>query len=731
MFNAKTLAWFLKFHRWLALLLSPVFFAVLISGSILAFKPIVEAGAQARLDVGVLAATLDKVDPQGKASSLSVAADGKSFELRSRRAGTIGRFEMGSGAQLPASGFNIFDTALSLHKNLMLGAGWLVELATYAMVVLIVSGLLLGWPKLRNNLSGWHKGLGWIGLPLVVVTPLTGLLMVLHLGMPRLPAYEAAERALPIAQTLAIAARQTDLSGVTQARTFRRGAVMISAKTDTGTVTHIVSGTGQLVTMTQGPGWVRMLHEGTWAGAFSGVVNFLSASVLMGLLGTGMWAWVRRQRQAKRREQASADPAQTTLVAFASQTGTAAKLAEATAQALRKAGESVVLASLAALQPAELVGFRRTLLIASTTGEGELPDPAQGFIRKLQATPVRGSRFSLLALGDSRYKQFCGGGLKLRSALLAQGAEEFLPTETADGDAFNHWQKWLSKLGQTLGLQEIDSTVPAMAQQLKLELVSRTRLDNPQVSDVCPAWQLRLRVLDAGVAFRPGDLLQIRPNTQAMPRSYSIGSSSLTGTSFIELTVGLHTYTDADGKQASGLASGYLCQELAIGERFEAQLRRHDGFNPPKDVTRPLILIATGAGIAPFPGFLEERKGKLGAGPVWLFFGNRKSQGDFYHRNYFEACRQLRILSRIDTAFSRDEDDHAYIQQRLLEQEGELLRWMNDCNAIIYVCGGAETVGKGVDLALRKILIGQGLPAEETLARWKAEGRLRQDLFSC
>ncbi|MDR3409836.1 MAG: PepSY domain-containing protein [Formivibrio sp.] len=730
MLNKKMITPLIKIHRWLALFLAPVFLLILISGAILAFKPIVQSGSAAALNVPALITSLNKVDPQGQAGMLSVASDGNSFELRSRGAGPNGTFDVVTAAPVQASGFNLFDFALRLHKSLLIGAGGLVEMATYVMVGLVFSGLLMGRPKLRNTVSGWHAGLGWLGLPLVVITPVTGLLMALHLGMPSLPVYESADQPLPIVRTLEIASQQVDLSHLTQARSFRRGAVMLS----TGSATHIVSGSGQLTTSTQGPGWVRMLHEGTWAGAWSGLFSLLSALSLIGLLATGVWGWWRRRRQSQVRSAPSADPANSTLVAYASQTGTAAKLAEATVQALRAAGESAMLVSLAALRPDELVGFGRTLLIASTTGEGELPDPAKAFMQKLSATGVQGSRFSLLALGDKRYSEFCGGGLKLRAALLKQGAEEILPVETVDGDVAARWQSWLGKVGKHLGVKNLASQVLTLDQPVRLRLAVRARLDNPQEKDLQPTWHLRFKPVEPNVVFRPGDLLLISPARDVPARCYSIGSSSLAGDGLIDLTVALHSKTNVEGQIVLGLASNYLCQQLEMGGEITAQLRKHPDFNPPSDPCRPIILIATGAGIAPFPGFLSERKSVPNAGPVWLFFGNRKPQGDFYHRDFFEACREQGVLTWLDTAFSREENGGGYIQNRILAQGPELLRWMNENNALIYVCGRSSTLGIAVESALLNVLAShpdvQRESPEEILARWKADGRLKLDLFA-
>jgi len=720
----------LKLHRWLALLLAPVFLLILLSGAVLAFKPVTQSTPAKPVNVLALITALDKVDPQGKAASLTLARDGYSFELHSRGPGPNGRFDLQSARSLNTGSPDLFDIALRLHKSLLIGAGFLVDIATYVMVFLIASGLVAGWRKLRNTLSGWHSGIAWLAFPLVVLTPATALLMVLHLGMPRLPAYQAAAHPLPIARALEAASQHTDLSTLSQARSFRRGATMLSMAAENA----MVSGNGEFIRISQGPGWVRTVHEGLWANGWGAMLNLLSALSLLGLLFTGVWSWARRRRQSRLRSPSGTNTQHAILVAFASQTGTAAKFAEATATALRNAGRQVVLASLAALTPKQMNDFAYTLLIASTTGKGELPDPARSFMQQLGATSMQGCRFSLLALGDRHYPTFCAGGMKLRSALIEQGAEEIFPLETVDDGAARTWQQWLKKIGQQSGLGSLDSCEPEQDQELRLQLIERNRLDNSEESGLRTTWQLRFRLSGPKATFRPGDLLQISPGQNAATRSYSIGSSSIGGDQLIDLTVGLHCHTATDGEQIDGQCSGYLCKQLTIGSEIGARLHRHDGFNPPSDLSRPLILIASGSGIAPFPGFLSERRNRTEAGPVWLFFGNRKQRGDFYHQAFFDSCMADGTLHRLDTAFSRDADDGAYIQQRIEEQGNALMQWMDQQNAIIYVCGNADTLGIGVEQVLTRLIMHYHDASKEeantTLDRWKAEGRLKLDLFS-
>ncbi|TVO66794.1 nitric oxide synthase [Denitromonas ohlonensis] len=722
-----------QLHRWIALVLTPVFVLVILSGAVLALKPVLTAAPAASVSVSAetVAEALVKIDPRGRATGVIVSPDASTLRVTSKNpVGPSGQYAMSTG-ELTASqpGPDVFAVVLDLHKNLLLGLSIVVEIAAYAMTVLIVMGLLLGLPRLRNTLAGWHLGIGWLALPLVLLAPLTGALMALHIGGAELPPVQAGP---PVALSTALTrvAEQVDGATVLSARRFRGGSALVFTAGAEGQAVRMVQPDGSINRLTEGPGLVHELHEGTWGGVWSAGISFVGALALAGLTGTGAWGWWRRRRQ---QTAGSADAGARTLVAFGSQTGTAARLAEATAQALRQAGEKVACASLEALQPAALAGYEQTLLIVSTTGEGELPDPARRFMQGVATTDLAGSRFSMLALGDRRYANFCRGGEQLRGALLGQGARELAPIERADGEPVGAWRQWLDRVATLLGhsLEAVDA--PASDLSLSLTLVDRQRLDNPAVAGLTETWQLSFWAGDWSVEFRPGDLLLIAPTPEAAPRCYSIGSSSRVGDSLIRLTVSLHHWRDSDGQTRVGAASGYLCHELPEGARISASLRAHPQFNPPEDVARPLILVAAGAGIAPFPGFLAERAAHASAGPTWLFFGNRQRAGDFFYRDALTRWQDTGTLTRLDTAFSRDADDGAYIDRRLIAHGAELYRWLAEENGVLYMCGRSATLGRSVDAALLDIIRthGRTAPAEADaiLQAWKQNGTLQVDVF--
>ena len=294
-------------HRWLALTLAPVFVLILLSGAILAFKPILgdsTANPSVRVSASAVAAALDAIDPAGRADAVSLSADGRSIDLKSKDPAVAGTFDLATRTAAVSQGFDLFGFALGLHKNLLVGAGLLVEIATYAMVALLIAGLAFGLPKLRNTIGGWHRGMGWLAFPLLALLPVTGLLMTLHVGKPALPALAPGE---PIALAQAIKAVPLPADGqIVMARRFRAGSAMVKTASSDGEQVHVVQSNGQ-VALAGAPGWVDAVHEGTWAGAWSGALNLVSALLLMGVTVTGLYSWLRRRTQTRRRDRVSTE----------------------------------------------------------------------------------------------------------------------------------------------------------------------------------------------------------------------------------------------------------------------------------------------------------------------------------------------------------------------------------------------------------------------------------------
>ncbi|ABM60981.1 PepSY domain-containing protein [Halorhodospira halophila] len=722
-------------HRWITLALAPLFLVIILSGGLLALEPVVRdlaasPGAEEPIPLAELQRFLAEVDPQQRTRALTLEQGGTAV-LELSRAGERWHeaFDLEQRTSLGerAYGGAFFQTVRHLHKDLMLDLAVVVEVASYALILVLIAGPWLAWPRLRHSLTQWHTLIGWLTLPLLLLVSITGVLMALELGTPRLPPVDRDAGRLavgPVLQQL----EATETTHVYRMERFERAAWTVEVDGTAGHRQLIVTAEG-ITPVDAYPGWVAELHQGTWAGPWSGLINLLAALALLFLFISGVWLWARRWLGGRRRGDADAD----LLIAYASQTGTAAQLAAETARALRSGGARIEEAALSALEPKALDGYRYTLLIVSTCGDGDMPDTGRTFLAALESSSLNRTRFALLALGDSSYRHFCAAGESLRTSLRRAGAEEVLPMARADGAPEATWQLWLGEVAELVGVQP-GQTKPIPADQpLQLTLRRREQLNDPNDPITQEVWGLTLES-DTPLTYRPGDLLLVRPGEGEPARPYSIGSTPLDAPHRLELTVAVTSRTDARGKNRPGKASSLLAQRLQLGETIATSLRTHRHMHPPDDPQQPIILIAAGCGIAPFIGFVAERAAQSQRGPVWLIFGNRRRHGDFFHAERLQRWQAQGVLTRLDLAFSRDPEDGGYVQDRIADARAMLVDWMLHRNARIYACGRRSTIGTAVPTALTEALRQCGAPAyrdqaEAVVRGWQSDGRLRLDVI--
>jgi sulfite reductase (NADPH) flavoprotein alpha-component len=239
-----------------------------------------------------------------------------------------------------------------------------------------------------------------------------------------------------------------------------------------------------------------------------------------------------------------------------------------------------------------------------------------------------------------------------------------------------------------------------------------------------------LDLLDAFRSARPPPSELIAALDPLQPRLYSIASSLKATSGGIHLTVAAVRY-DKRARRRGGVASTFLCDRVEPGEPVSVFLQPSESFRlAPPDV--PIIMIGPGTGIAPFRAFLQERQAMGAGGRNWLFFGNPHRRTDFFFEDEFaEYCRDG-LLTRLDTAFSRDQASKIYVQHRMLEHAAELWAWLQD-GAHLYVCGDALRMARDVDLGLAYIVAKQGgldaAGAKAYLARLAKEGRYQRDVY--
>jgi len=226
----------------------------------------------------------------------------------------------------------------------------------------------------------------------------------------------------------------------------------------------------------------------------------------------------------------------------------------------------------------------------------------------------------------------------------------------------------------------------------------KTWLWGRQLADVLARYPARH---DAGELL--GSLKRLQP------RLYSIASSPLAHAGQVHLTVSAVRYG-----QRKGVASTFLADRLQDATtEVHVQPSRH--FRLPDQGDVPLIMIGPGTGIAPFRGFLHERRARGDQGRNWLFFGEQHAAHDFYYRDELEAFQRDGLLSELSLAFSRDQAEKIYAQDRLRERGAEVWRWLQD-GARVYVCGDASRMARDVDQALRQVVATHGHLSDEAAA---------------
>lgn len=190
------------------------------------------------------------------------------------------------------------------------------------------------------------------------------------------------------------------------------------------------------------------------------------------------------------------------------------------------------------------------------------------------------------------------------------------------------------------------------------------------------------------------------------PRLYSISSSPLVDPHRVSLTVSVVRYESLHGRPRGGVCSPFLADSEPDTE-VPVFVQRSPHFRPPADASTPMVMVGPGTGVAPFVGFLQERRVLGHQAPNWLFFGEQHRASDFYYEDELTALLDEGTLARLDTAFSRDQRNKVYVQDRMREHGPELWRWLQD-GAHFYVCGDASRMAKDVDQALRDIAVTHG-----------------------
>lgn len=403
------------------------------------------------------------------------------------------------------------------------------------------------------------------------------------------------------------------------------------------------------------------------------------------LLGLQLLAWLYyfHRRWGRR---ALAGPS---LILYASQSGQGRHIAEKLAKTL--AFPCHGLDELAS-QLEQLQG-RQLIIIASTTGTGDPPDNGRKFIARLrQQVDLAGTRYHLLALGDRRYEDFCHFGKMLDEALQMNGALPASPLTLVDNLNEETLQRWQAQLATALN-QELAGLLPETRPATLLE----RRLLNP--GSEFPLYYLGLS------CELPEDcaLVELRVPGPAGPvgRQYSVAGFGLNGAANLHLLVRWQRRPDGSG----GLASTYLTQHWPVGDTLPLLPLEHPVADLPVEPV-PLILLASGSGLAGLLGVLEKMERRFPAQKHrlkhWLIFGERSSERDNIYGEPLAELQQRGVIGRLDRCFSRG-GDRRYVQQ-LLAANGDELRTLLAAGAHIYICGSSQRLGSGCGQVLVELL---------------------------
>ena len=220
------------------------------------------------------------------------------------------------------------------------------------------------------------------------------------------------------------------------------------------------------------------------------------------------------------------------------------------------------------------------------------------------------------------------------------------------------------------------------------------------------------------------------------PRQYSISSSPAMSPDEVQITVSVVRFPGVNSPGADGRIRGGVCSSF-LADRAEDRLipvflQSSPHFRVPAEPEAPAIMIGPGTGVAPFRGFLHERRELGHTGQNWLFFGDQHAAENFYYQAELEEMFSDGFLTRLDLAFSRDQRQRIYVQDRMVEHGARLWQWIQD-GARIYVCGDASRMAKDVDETLLRIIQTHGrMPQDEAKAykkRLAGEKRYVRDVY--
>jgi sulfite reductase (NADPH) flavoprotein alpha-component len=535
-------------------------------------------------------------------------------------------------------------------------------------------------------------------------------------------------------------------------------------------------------------------------------------------------------------------PAIPVTILWGSQTGNSEGVAKKFMKALKAGNYEPEVFDMAAYDKSKLPTEKNLLVITSTYGDGEPPDNAADLHEYIMGDDVpslEGVNYSVFALGDSEYPDFCQCGIEFDQRLEAFGAKRLFKRIDCDVDYDDEFAEWkqgviaaMGGMGEVSAAQEVVEDEP-YGKKNPFPSPLLNSYDLNKGGSVRETYHVELSLKDSGLEYQTGDALGVLSHNPAQvvdeilpllpfnvkdevplpngeeaslrealitsydirslnkkllqawsersgspflralvesgsreeidefcwgrelidlindhpadfgdgeefvgvlkklqPRLYSIASSPNAHPDEVHLTVAIVRY-NTHGRDRGGVCSTYLADR--VGDVCSGVfVHNNKAFRLPEDLSKDVIMVGPGTGIAPFRAFLEEREVSKASGRNWLFFGNPYRATDFIYEDQINGWVENGTLSKLDLAFSRDQEEKIYVQDKMLEAGADLWEWLQG-GGYFYVCGDASRMAKDVDKALHTIAQTHGGLSEEEAVDYfknlKKEKRYARDVY--
>jgi sulfite reductase (NADPH) flavoprotein alpha-component len=542
-------------------------------------------------------------------------------------------------------------------------------------------------------------------------------------------------------------------------------------------------------------------------------------------------------------------------ILFGSQTGNCEGMAKMAAERAAQRGIKSNLKNMGTYKAAELKKEKLMMLIVSTHGEGDPPDSVEDlydFINSKRAPKLGDLKYSVLALGDSSYENYCQIGVDFDKRFKKLGAEAFRDRVDCDVDYDDDAEAWIdgaldkaADLADTGDSNAVPTGVPAMPFTFPGMAPAASKYDrkNPFPSAILENINVsghgsgkenrhvEMSLEESGLVYVPGDSLGVFPTNcpefvaeiiataklkpdavvqsangeetlqDALLKTYEVtiltpkvidgyakfagkaiqsllGDKNkakqrkyIEGRELIDMILDYPPKIDAQGftsvlrklphrlysiassydahpeeahlliatvryqthgRQRKGVATTFYSDRVTEDTLVPSFIHENPNFRLPADPATPIIMIGPGTGVAPFRAFIEQREIDGATGKNWLFFGDRRFRTDFTYQTEWQRFRKDGILTRIDLAFSRDQDEKVYVQHRMLEAAKDIYAWLQD-GATIYVCGDEVHMAKDVHAALLDIVRKEGgmkaNAAAEYVKNLQRDKRYQRDVY--